>query len=142
MQIYVKMINPETITLFVDSTTTVDDVKAMIQEREGIRPDQQRLICSGRQIEDGHTLAHYRVQNEAILHLALRLLGGARGSYNYMYRRFDPNLAKLALKYNEDKMICRKCYATLPMRATNCRKKKCGHSNQLRPKKKLSSRYD
>ncbi|CAO2141358.1 unnamed protein product [Urochloa humidicola] len=138
MQIYVKMIKPETITLFVDSTTTVDEVKAMIQKREGIPPDEQRLMCSGRQIEDGHTLADYHVQNEAVLHLGLRLLGGHRGWYpDY---KIEANLMKLALGNNEDKMICRKCYARLPKRATNCRKKKCGHSNQLRPKRKLSDK--
>lgn len=50
---------------------------------------------------------------------------------------YDPSLAVLAKSYNCDKMICRKCYARLPPRATNCRKKKCGHTNQLRAKKKL-----
>ena len=49
----------------------------------------------------------------------------------------DPTLAELARKKNCDKKICRKCYARLPPRATNCRKKKCGRSSQLRPKKKL-----
>ena len=57
----------------------------------------------------------------------LRLRGGV----------IEPSLAVLAKKYNTDKQICRKCYARLPPRATNCRKKKCGHTNQLRPKKKL-----
>ena len=51
----------------------------------------------------------------------------------------EPSLLALARKYNCDKKICRKCYARLPMRATNCRKKKCGHSNQLRLKKKLGA---
>jgi large subunit ribosomal protein L40e len=50
---------------------------------------------------------------------------------------YDPSLAALAKANNCDKMICRKCYARLPPRAKNCRKKKCGHTNQLRPKKKL-----
>ena len=49
---------------------------------------------------------------------------------------YDPTLAALAKTYNCDKMVCRKCYARLPPRATNCRKKKCGHTNQLRIKKK------
>ncbi|KAK3503222.1 ribosomal L40e family-domain-containing protein [Neurospora crassa] len=48
----------------------------------------------------------------------------------------EPSLKALASKFNCDKMICRKCYARLPPRATNCRKRKCGHTNQLRPKKK------
>jgi ribosomal protein L40E len=64
---------------------------------------------------------------ESTLHLVLRLRGGA----------IEPSLRLLAEKYNCEKMICRKCYARLPPRATNCRKKKCGHSNQLRPKKKV-----
>ena len=50
---------------------------------------------------------------------------------------YDPSLAGLAKKVNCEKMVCRKCYARLPLRASNCRKKKCGHSNQLRLKKKL-----
>ena len=49
----------------------------------------------------------------------------------------DPTLAELARKTNCYKQICRKCYARLPPRSTNCRKKKCGHSSQLRPKKKI-----
>ena len=49
----------------------------------------------------------------------------------------DLTLAELAQKTNCDKRICRKCYARLPARAKNCRKKKCGRTSQLRPKKKL-----
>ncbi len=49
----------------------------------------------------------------------------------------EPSLLALARKYNCDKKICRKCYARLHPRATNCRKKKCGHTNQLRLKKKI-----
>jgi ribosomal protein L40E len=49
----------------------------------------------------------------------------------------EPNLANLARKYKCDRMICRKCYARLPMRATNCRKRKCGHNPDIRPKKKM-----
>lgn len=49
----------------------------------------------------------------------------------------DPSLASLARKFNCEKKICRKCYARLHIRAKNCRKKKCGHSSDLRFKKKL-----
>lgn len=49
----------------------------------------------------------------------------------------EPNLLNLARKNNCDKMVCRKCYARLHPRAKNCRKRKCGHSNHLRVKKKL-----
>ena len=50
---------------------------------------------------------------------------------------YDPSLAALAKQYNCEKMICRKCYARLPVRATQCRKKKCGHSNMIRIKKRI-----
>lgn len=50
---------------------------------------------------------------------------------------YDPSLEAIAKKVNCEKMVCRKCYARLPPRATNCRKKKCGNSSQLRFKKKI-----
>lgn len=50
---------------------------------------------------------------------------------------FDPTVAALAKKLKCEKKICRKCYARLPPRAVTCRKKSCGHSNQLRPKKRM-----
>lgn len=76
MQIYLKTLAGRTIVMSVEPDETVDSLKKKIEQREDVPPNQQRIIFSGKQLEDGRTLDEYSIINRSTLHLVLRLRGG------------------------------------------------------------------
>jgi len=109
------------------ATASAEEACLALCAKEGVPCEEIRLVVEGKQLDPSASLAEAGVEAGSTLHMLPRMCGGV----------IEPSLVVLAKKYNQEKKVCRICYARLPVRATNCRKKKCGHTNQLRPKKKL-----
>jgi large subunit ribosomal protein L40e len=126
-QIFGKGLEGQSLALECTGCTSAAEACAALCAKAGMADAEMRLVFEGKQLDAEASLAECGVEAGCTLHMLPRMVGGV----------IEPSLVVLAKKYNQEKKVCRICYARLPVRATNCRKKICGHSNQLRPKKKL-----
>lgn len=97
MQLFVKTLTGKTVSIEVEEGESIEDVKAKIAEKEGIPPEQQRLIFGGQQLQDSKTLQDYDVGDDATLHLVLRLRGG-----DYHKQLVDKMLGKTSFEVDEN----------------------------------------
>ena len=134
MQIFVRSVDGKLIGVEVEKTTSIKDLKNQLASLEGIAPEDQRILFTTRELNDETTMESNEVEEGSNLEMNFKLLGGAVAS------DIPDHLKELANKYKVNKMICRKCYARLPLGSYTCRKRKCGHSANLRPKKKIKDK--
>ena len=131
MQLYVRMPNGKHLVVEKDSITTINDIKENIFIIEGIPVEDQKLFNANTELTEDDIQS---LEEDSIIDLNFGLMGGVGSS------DIPDHLRELANKYKVNKMICRGCYARLPINAHNCRKRKCGHCANIRPKKKIKDR--
>jgi large subunit ribosomal protein L40e len=131
MQLHVRIPGGKQLAVDLESTSFVFDLKSKINCLEGVPVENQRLLYCTRELGNEEELT---MEEGAMIDMELVLLGGIGPS------DVADHLKELANKYKVYKMICRKCYARLPVNAHNCRKRSCGHSANIRPKKKIKEK--
>ena len=129
MQLLVNMPNGR--HLVVENVSTITDLKESIFNAEGILVEDQKLFNSNSELTETDFES---MEEDSVIDLEFGLMGGVGSS------DIPDHLKELAYKYKVNKMICRGCYARLPPNAHNCRKRKCGHCANIRPKKKIKDR--
>ena len=131
MQLFVRMPNGKHLVVERESISTISDLKDNIFEAEGILVEDQKLTNNNTELTETDIET---MEEDSVIDLEFGLMGGVGSS------DIPDHLKELAYKYKVNKMICRKCYARLPINAHNCRKRKCGHCANIRPKKKIKDR--
>jgi ribosomal protein L40E len=132
MLVFVRLPGGKHLQVEVERQNSISELKSMIATVEGIPSDVQRLVAATRELMNDTTCE--TLEEGSYVDLEFELLGGIGPS------DIPDHLKELAYKYRTYKMICRKCYARLPPNAHNCRKRKCGHCANIRPKKKIKEK--
>lgn len=132
MQVFLRLPGGHSKLVELSSLNTVKDLKARIEDISGFDQNSFKLVHSARFLDDTTDISV--IEDGSTLDLNFPLVGGVGAS------GIPDHLRELAMKYKCNKMICRKCYARLPASANNCRKRKCGHCANIRPKKKIKEK--
>jgi ribosomal protein L40E len=130
--VFIRLPGGKHIQVDLERGNSISELKLKIEQTEGIPCDIQRLVTASGELESSTTCDIF--EEGSYIDLEFHLLGGIGPS------DIPDHLKELAYKYRTYKMICRKCYARLPPNAHNCRKRKCGHCANIRPKKKIKEK--
>jgi large subunit ribosomal protein L40e len=132
MNIFIRLPNGKHLSVDKSTLSTVSNLKEKVFCEEGIPLENQILISSTQELNYADYIEN--LEEGSYVDLSVGLMGGVGSS------DIPDHLKELAYKYKVYKMICRGCYARLPPNANNCRKRKCGHSANIRPKKKIKDK--
>ena len=132
MQVFLRLPDGQSKLVELSSLKTMKDLRSRIEEISGFSQDSFKLVHSAKFLADSDEIS--QIESGSTLDMNFPLVGGVGAS------GIPDHLRELAMKYKCNKMICRKCYARLPINAYNCRKRKCGHCANIRPKKKIKEK--